>query len=131
MKIKEVLQSLKWTELPIGWKWAENNLDEELNKSYCCIAMDTAAVFDAINKDNIVISIKSDLRIMENYLDVFSNKYPLTRSISQNEIVSKIRDIFQIKSEQYKNEFSKIKYELIKGTNITNVKNLKTFIPNT
>ena len=128
MKKKNILRKLKWNNLPEGWEWAKNDLYEELNNSYCCIAMDTAAVFDAIIKENIVISLKSDLNLMENYLDFFTDKYPFTNSISENELVKTLQDIFLHKKEEYKDEFKKIKNELIDGITPVSNKSLGAFI---
>ena len=90
--------------------------------------MDTAAVFDAIVKGNIVISLKSDLNLMENYLDFFSSKYALTKSVSEQELGDKIQDIFVSKAHQYQVEFSQIRKEIFEDINPINSKNLDNFL---
>ena len=70
----------------------------------------------------------SDLNLMDNYLDIFSNKYPLTYSVSEKELVSKLNDIFLFKAQEYQNEFSQIRNELIEGINSINSKNLNAFL---
>ena len=80
-------------------------------------------------KGNIVISLMSDLKIMDNYLDFFLTKYPLIHSVSEKDLASKLKDIFEIKTNQYQDEFSKIRHEFIEGINSINTKNLNAFIP--
>ena len=60
---------------------------------------------------------------------MLSNKYPLTHSVSEKELVSKLNDIFLFKAQEYQNEFSQIRNELIEGTNVINSENLNAFIP--
>ena len=128
MKVDYILKKIKWKRLPQGWEWTKKDLYSELDESYCCIAMDTAAVFDAIVKGNIVISLKSDLNLMENYLDFFSSKYALTKSVSEQELGDKIQDIFVSKAHQYQVEFSQIRKEIFEGINPINSKNLDNFL---
>ena len=121
-------KKIKWNKLPIGWEWTTKDLYSELNDSYCCVTMDTASAFDAILAGNIVIPFMSDLKIMDNYLDFFSNKYSLVRSVSEKDFTSKLKDIFISKISIYKQEFSKIRTELLEGINSTNPENLNAFI---
>ena len=115
--------------MPEGWEWANKDLDDELDESYCTISMFTASIYDAVIKKNIAVSIMSDLNLMDNYLDLFSDKYPLANSVSEKELSLKLKDVFISKTEHYQNEFSKIRNELINGTNKINSQNLDAFIP--
>ena len=129
MKTETILKKINWNKLPEGWEWAKKDLDDELDDSYCTISMFTASIYDAVIKKNIAVSIMSDLNLMDNYLDLFSDKYPLAYSVSQKELSLKLKDIFISKTEQYKDEFSKMRNELINGTNKINSQNLDAFIP--
>ncbi len=71
----------------------------------------------------------SDLNLMDNYLDLFSNKYPLTQSVQEQAIASKLRDIFTEKTAEHQEEFLKIRKELVDGINVINEINLNAFIP--
>ena len=42
---------------------------------------------------------------------------------------SKLKEVLISKTKQYQDEFSKIRNELIEGTNVTNSENLNAFIP--
>ena len=128
METDFILKKINWKKLPQGWEWTKKSLNSELDDSYCCVGMDTASVFDAVFNKNIVISIMSDLRIMDNYLDIFSHKYPLTSSVVEKELVDKLRDIFVSKKKLYIDEFLKLRNELIAGTNPAIPKNLDLFI---
>ena len=90
--------------------------------------MFTASIYDAVIKKNIAISIRSDLNLMDNYLDLFSEKYQLAKSVSEHDLGSKLKDIFVLKTEQYQDEFSKLRKEFINGTNKVSPQNLDAFI---
>ena len=66
---------------------------------------------------------------MDNYLDLFKDKYPLARAVSEKELSLKLKDIFISKNQQYNEEFLRIRTELITGINTINEKNLNAFIP--
>jgi len=125
---EHILKKIKWKNLPQGWEWATKNLYSELEDSYCCIAMGTASVFDVILAGNIVISCMSDLKIMDNYLDFFSEKYSLIHSVSEKELPTKLKEIFVTKTQQYQDEFYQIRQEIFKGVNPINSKNLSNFL---
>ena len=129
LKIKNILKKINWNKLPRGWKFTEKDLYTELRDSFCTISMFTASVYDAILTKNIAISLRSDLNLMDNYLDFFIKKYPLAQSVPEKAIASKLKEIFTEKTKEYQDEFLKIRQELIAGVNITNEKNLEAFIP--
>ena len=129
MKVEHLLKEINWNKLPDDWEWTDKNLDSEINDSYCIISMFTASAYDAVLKGNIVISLMSDLNLMDNYLDLFSHKYPCVHSVSEKGLSSKLKDIFVFKTQQYQEEFSKIRKELIEGTNAINSQSLDAFIP--
>ena len=126
--IQALLRKIKWNELPKGWQWTKNDLYKELQDSYCTISMSTGSIFDAVLNDNIVVSIMSDLNLMDNYLDVFTDKYSLSKASSEKDLPTKLKDIFIFKTKEYREEFNSMKNELIQGTNLINEKNLKAFI---
>ena len=127
-KKTEVLKNVKWDKLPVGWEWANDNLNNELQNSYCCIAMGTSSVYDSVIQDNIVMPLMSDLNVMDNYLDLFVEKYPLLKSVTQKNFKKTLRDIYEIKTQEYETEFSNVKKELVQGTNFVGSDNLLSFI---
>ena len=129
VKIKNLLKKINWNKLPADWELADKDLYTELKDSFCTISMFTASVYDAILSKNIAISLMSDLNLMDNYLDLFSNKYPLAQSVQEQAIASKLRDVFTEKTAEHQEEFLKIRRELIAGINVSNEKNLDAFIP--
>jgi len=128
MKAEKILKQINWKKLPKGWEWAERDLDVELDNAYCCIAMFTASVYDAVLKGNIILSLTSDLNLMDNYLDLFVDKYSLARTVSEKELVEKLKDIFISSRQKYQDEFSLIRKELIEGINPINSENLSKFL---
>jgi hypothetical protein len=125
---QDILKKMKWKKLPVGWDWAKKELSSELEDSYCCIAMDTASVYDAIFKGNIVISLMSEHKLMENYLDVYSNKYSIVNSVSEKDLPIRLKDVFLDKTDLFKEEFSQIRRDLINGINKVDSTNFMNFI---
>ena len=66
---------------------------------------------------------------MDNYLDLFQNKYSLAHAVTEKGLTLKLKDIFIAKNQQYNEEFVKIREELITGINSINETNLSAFIP--
>ena len=124
-----ILNEVKWKNLPNGWEWSNKDLDKELKESYCSIAMDTSSVFDAIIHGSILLPLMSDLKIMENYLDVLPKNYSFTSSVTEKNLPLILKEIFVNKIEKYQDEANKIKEDFIKGINIVNSENLDAFIP--
>ena len=128
MKAEKILKQINWKKLPKGWEWAERDFDVELDNAYCCIAMFTSSVYDAVLKGNIIVSLTSDLNLMDNYLDLFVDKYSLARTVSEKELVEKLKDIIISIRQKYQDEFSLIRKELIEGINPINSENLSRFL---
>lgn len=128
MNKKSILKKIKWNSLPTGWEWSKKSLYEELSESYCTISMSTASIFDAIIMGNVVISVMSELNIMDNYLDVFSDKHELVNAVPEAQLASKLKDIFILKKKEYEDEFLKIRNKLIAGTNLMEKENLEAFM---
>jgi len=129
-KTQDILKKMKWKKLPNGWEWTKKELSLELEEAYCCIAMDTASVYDAIFKGNIVISLMSECKLMDNYIDIYSNKYPLANSVSEKELPLRLKDIYINKVNSYQEEFFKIRNDLINDINKVDTNNLVNFIKN-
>ena len=71
----------------------------------------------------------SDLNLMDNYLDLFQNKYSLAHTVPESELALKLKDIFIAKNQHYNEEFLKMREEIVAGINLINEKNLSAFIP--
>ena len=129
LKTKTILKKINWDKLPHGWEWTKRDLYSELKDSYCTISMFTASIYDAIFSNNITISLMSDLNLMDNYLDLFQNKYSLAHTVPESELALKLKDIFIAKNQHYNEEFLKMREEIVAGINLINEKNLSAFIP--
>ncbi len=116
----DILKSLKWSSLPYKWEWSTKNLKNDLSDSNCIITMHTAIVSDAIFLNNMTIVLKSDLNIGENYLDCLEGKYPILKATAEKDLKNKINDIFSKEINFYKEEYTKIKKDLILNINKSN-----------
>ena len=116
----DILKNLKWSSLPYKWEWSKKNLMNDLSDSNCIITMHTAIVSDAIFLDNMTIILKSELNIGENYLDCLEGKYPILKATPEKDLKNKINDIFLKEINFYKEEYTKIKKDLILNINKSN-----------
>ena len=106
--------------MPYKWEWSKKNLMNDLSDSNCIITMHTAIVSDAIFLDNMTIILKSELNIGENYLDCLEGKYPILKATAEKDLKNKINDIFLKEINFYKEEYTKIKKDLILNINKSN-----------
>ena len=123
-KKKDVLKDLNWNKLPIGWVWSENNFVSELTNSYCIVTMFSSSAIDAILSNNILVVLKSELNIGENFLDTLEEQFPVLKTTSEKELRNKIAEIFKSNIDFYKNEFTKIKNKISLNINKDNYNEL-------
>ena len=62
--------------------------------------------------NNILVVLKSELNIGENYLDTLENKFSILNSTLDYNLKQKLEEIFVTKIDTYKNQFSQIKDEI-------------------
>ena len=90
--------------------------------------MSSASAFDAIINKNIVISIKSDFDLHDNYLDILDDKNSFINSIEIDKLNNVLKNIYYLKNNEYIKSFKEIRKNLLGGLNFVNSSNLKSFI---
>jgi hypothetical protein len=74
--------------------------------------MHSSSATDTVISNNILITLKSELNIGENFLDTLEDQFPILKTISEEDLKEKITEVFFTKIELYKSEFLKIKKKL-------------------
>ncbi len=112
IKTRDILNNLKWQKLPKSWEWSSQDLEGDLRENYCVVTMHSAVVTDVVIHNNILVVLKSELNIGENYLDTLENKFSILNSTLDYNLKKKLEEIFVTKIDNYKNQFSQIKDEI-------------------
>ena len=123
-KEANVLKKLKWKNLPSKWLWSKENLESDLQNSYCVITMYSSAAIDAILSNNILVILKSELNIGENFLDTLEDQFYVLKSTTEKNLEAKLTEIFLTKINAYSAEFSKIRSKVSLNINKNTYKEL-------
>ena len=87
---------------------SEKNIDKLLNECGISIFMATGAAYDAILKGSITLTLRSELNLCDNYLDIFEKKFDFIESydlFTLKELLIKV-NINKNKLENFKKNFS-------------------------
>ena len=129
MNRSALMAKLGWKNLPLGWEWADGEIHEVLPAAHCCIALGTAAVFDAVVAGCIVLPLNQELDMMGNYLDLLDSDFEVARAIPYELFRQRLEEIFITKREYFIEEFSKLRKRLIEGLNPVTDELLSKFLP--
>jgi hypothetical protein len=124
----EILNKLPKNKLPNGWEWNDLDISEAIESRYCCIILASASIYDAILSDCIVISMQRELSSMGNFGDILQDKFSVLKEVPDEDLSTRIYDVFLGNKKFYRFEFEKIKLELLKGLNPVNESSLKVFL---
>ena len=125
----KTLKLLELEKLPSNVIISNKSLDDLLNECLFTIFLSTGAAYDAILNSNIVFNLKSELNIMENYLDIFEKDFKFVGSYS----AGKIKDVLiefnndNKKINKYIDEFRRIKLYLQNNMHIVTEERLANF----
>ena len=123
-KEKNILKKLKWGNLPSKWMWSNKNLEADLQNSYCVITMYSSSAIDAILSNNILVVLKSELNIGENFLDTLEDQFSVLKTTTEKNLKAKLTEIFITKTDTYSSEFLKIKSKITLNINKKKYKEL-------
>jgi hypothetical protein len=123
-KKANILKKLKWKNLPSKWVWSQKNLESDLQNSYCVVTMYSSAAIDAVLSNNILVILKSELNIGENFLDTLEDQFSVLKSTTEKNLKAKLTEIFLTKINTYSAEFSKIKSKISLNINKNKYKEL-------
>ena len=108
---------------------SEKNIDELLNECGFSVFMATGAAYDAILKGSITLTLRSELNLSDNYLDIFEKEYD---TIEPYDLLTLKKLLIKLKNdknelEKYKVKFFKIRNLLSNGFNKINEERLNLF----
>ena len=108
---------------------SENNIEELLNECGFSVFMATGAAYDAILKGSITLTLRSELNLSDNYLDIFEKEYDITEAYNLFTLKKLLLKLKNDKNEleKYKMKFIKIRSLLNSGFNEINEERLNLF----
>ena len=108
---------------------SEKNIDELLNDCGFSVFMATGAAYDAILKGSITFTLRSELNLSDNYLDIFEKDYGITEAYDLKTLKKLLLKLKNDKNElkNYKMKFINIKNLLNNGFNKINEEKLNQF----
>ena len=130
MNVSKILSSLGLKKLAKNIVISHENLEKILDTSLLTISMSTGAVYDAVLNGNIAFNLRSELTLVDNYLDIFEDNFLFANSYSLESIKNILLDFIndEKKINKYIDEFKRFRSYLIEGMNLTNEQNLKNFV---
>ena len=130
LDISKVLNTNELSKLSNNISISKNDLDSLLDECLLTIFMSTGAAYSAALNGNIVLNLRSELNLMDNYLDIFKKDFKFTDANSLNTIEKILIEFINDdkKVEEYALEFERLSKHLISGMNIVNDTSLSKFI---
>ena len=91
--------------------------------------MSTGGAYNAVINGNIVLNLRSDLNISDNYLDIFEKDFSFIKPHDLNSIKKVLVEFSEDKQKigKYFNEFQRLRKYLISGMNEVNELKLSQF----
>jgi len=128
-KTSEITSLLGLKKLPNNLTISHDKINNLLNNSLFVIYMSSGAGYDAILNGNIVFNLRSELNLMNNYLDIFEDNFEFVNSYSLESIKNILFEFNQDekKIEKYEKSFKELKSYLLKNMNSTNLQSLSKF----
>ena len=94
MMTKEaLLRAAGQAQLPERWCWADATLQDELQNAAVVVAMGTNAQFDAAASGVPIVCLARELGFAYNYLDGWSDRYPVCRAVMPAELKHRLAEI--------------------------------------
>lgn len=132
LEISKHLLLLGLDKLPTNIIISNDDIDNLLDSCLFTIFMSTAAAYNAVINANIVLNLRSELNLSDNYLDIFKKEFKFINSYSLDSIKNILLEFKKDEKniKKYKDEFDRLKNYLIDGMNAINEVNLDKFIRN-
>ncbi|MBX7148121.1 hypothetical protein K1X76_03475 [bacterium] len=125
---ESVLELAGLVSLPEGWRWADGEIYDEMKEVSCCVALGTAGVYDVVLAGCVLLPLRSELGVMENYLDILQDEFPVLRALEENEISGRIMEVFVTRKDEFKTAFNLIRTRVMTGFSPVNDANLNIFL---
>ena len=129
LNISKILIDLELRKLPNNIIISNENINKLLNNSLFTIFMSTAAAYDAVLNGNLVLNLKSELNLSDNYLDIFENEFKFVNAYSLDAVEEILTEFIRDKQKinNFIEEFTKLRKYLSNGLGQINEVNLSKF----
>jgi len=124
----EVLELMKWSELPKGWIWDGRDIPEVFDSTSCVFVMNTSSSIDAVLANCKVITLGRELDLCWNNLDMLENKFKIIQTTRSEHIVHTMTEMVWESPLRYSEELEGLRDCLIKGLNPVTDEWLDVFI---
>ena len=113
MKKDFLLSLMNWEHLQEGWKWHDGEIYDALSQSKCTTILATAGGIDALLSGCLVVPLLPEFGNAMNSVDVLEKEFPILCPVSQEQIKSRLEEIFITREEFYRTEIKRICNKLI------------------
>ena len=129
LDINKILNKYELNKIPKNISISDESIDKLFNSCLFTILMSTGAVYDAIMNGNIVLNLRRELQLADNYLDLFAKDFKFVDSYSLNSMKNILIEFAKDdkKIQEYQIELEKLRKYLIKGMNIVSESTLSKF----
>ena len=129
LNISKILIDLELRKLPNNIIISNENINKLLNNCLFTIFMSTAAAYDAVLNGNLVLNLKSELNLSDNYLDIFENEFKFVNAYSLDAVEEILTEFIKDnqKINNFIEEFTKLRKFLSNGIGQINEVNLSKF----
>jgi len=128
-EMSKIISVLSLKKLPSNLTISNEKINNLLENSLFVIHMSSGVGYDSILNGNIVFNLRSELNLMNNYLDIFEDNFKFVDSHSLESIKNILFEFShnEKKIEKYEKNFKELKLYLLKNMNSTNLQNLSKF----
>ena len=129
LNISKILIDLELRKLPNNIIISNENINKLFNNCLFTIIMSTAAAYDAVLNGNLVLNLKSELNLSDNYLDIFENEFKFVNAYSLDAVEEILTEFIRDKQKinNFIEEFARLRKYLSNGIGQINEVNLSKF----
>jgi hypothetical protein len=122
-----ILKWMDWETLPEGWLWHDGEIREAMSTTRCTVSLSTSSVVDAVLAGCIPCMLTCAQDVSFNSLDFWANQFPILSNITDDQIQTRLEEIFISRRAFFQSETLKIQEHLIQALNPINDQTLAVF----
>ena len=122
-----ILKWMDWEKLPEGWSWHDGEIHQALSKAWCAVSLSTSAVVDGVFSGCIPCMLTCAQDVSFNTLDILADQFPILNNIEDEEIQTRLEEIFVSRRDFYMSETLKIRENLALALNPINDETIAAF----
>ena len=110
-----LLNACGLSALPAQWRWGEEGLRDQLARAMAVIGSGTAAQVDAAAFGVPVVCVRRELGFDYNFLDYWSDNYPMCRSIAPDDLPDRLSQILEDRDGEIRKQTTALATEIVAG----------------